>query len=65
MAALKKPKMLKYPKKPRRTASADTLKRYLERVKEIDKENKRRMAAYKKEKQQRESLRKKIDAVRR
>lgn len=35
-------KMLKYPKKPKAGASVATLERYIERCKEIDKENAKR-----------------------
>lgn len=37
-------KMLKYPKKPKQTASVATFVKYLERCKEIDKENAKRKA---------------------
>lgn len=44
----RKPKLLKYPKKPRATASTAVLDRYLDRVKAIDHENKDRMSRYEK-----------------
>jgi hypothetical protein len=42
----KKPKKLKYPKKPKANASLATLERYKDRVKEIDKENAARLKDY-------------------
>lgn len=44
----KKPKKIKYPKKPKANASLATLERYKDRVKEIDKENNSRMKDYEK-----------------
>lgn len=52
--------MLKYPKKPKASASVATMERYLERVKEIDRENARRKADAKKA----DSLRKRISGIR-
>ena len=49
MAKIAKPKMLKYPKKPKASASASVWERFDARVKEIDKENAAREARYKKE----------------
>jgi len=65
MATLKKPKKLKYPKKPGKSASAAVLKRYLERCKEVDKRNQQRMSDYNKEKKARETLKKQIESIRR
>ena len=45
---MKKPKKLKYPKKPKKTASLEALKHYLTRCKEIHRENKRRESEHKK-----------------
>jgi len=42
----RKPKMLKYPKKPKQSASFATWERYWDKVKEIDKENQKRMNEY-------------------
>ncbi len=42
----RKPKFLKYPKKPRQSAATSVLERYMERVKEIDRENKERLSKY-------------------
>lgn len=53
-------KMLKYPKKPKANASVPTLERYLERTKEIDKENAKRKALNAK----RETLKKRISGIR-
>lgn len=44
----RKPKLLKYPKKPKQSSSTTTLERYLNRVKLIDKTNKERMQDYNK-----------------
>ena len=52
-------KMLKYPKKPKQSASAQSFERYLERTKEIDKENAKRKASNTKL----ETLKKKVSAV--
>lgn len=53
-------KMLKYPRKPKQSASIATKERYLARVKEIDRENLRRKAANKRS----DDLSKKIASVR-
>ena len=53
-------KMLKYPRKPKQSASIATKERYLARVKEIDRENLRRKAANKRS----DDLRKKSASVR-
>ena len=45
---MKKPKKLKIPRKPKKSASLETLKNYLKKVKEIERENKRRESEYKK-----------------
>lgn len=52
-------KMKKYPKKPKASASVATKQRYLDKVKEIDKENARRKTENKKS----DELTKKISAV--
>jgi len=43
---MKKPKMRKLPRKPKKSASLETVKKYLSRVKEITKENKRKISEY-------------------
>jgi predicted Holliday junction resolvase-like endonuclease len=53
-------KMIKYPKKPKQSASIETKERYLARVREIDKENAKRKAENKKS----EELSKKIAGIR-
>lgn len=53
-------KMLKYPRKPKASASIESKENYLKRVKEIDKENAKRKAFNKKS----EDLSKKIAGVR-
>lgn len=53
-------KMLKYPRKPKASASIESKENYLKRVKEIDKENAKRKALNKKS----EDLSKKISGVR-
>lgn len=52
-------RLKKYPKKPKATASVAVMERYLQRCKEIDKEN----AAKKKEADRKEQLRKKITKI--
>ncbi|MDX9696023.1 MAG: hypothetical protein RBT49_09550 [Bacteroidales bacterium] len=52
-------KMLKYPKKPKQSASVVTLERYIERCKEIDKENAKRKAQNAK----RETLKKRVAGI--
>mgnify|MGYP003383127593 CR=1 FL=1 len=47
---MRKPKKLKYPKKPKASASVVTMENYLKKRTEIDKENKRREAEYTKSK---------------
>lgn len=53
-------KLKKYPKKPKASASLETMKKYLDRCKEIDREN----AQMQKDKKQRETLKKKIQQMR-
>lgn len=55
----KRVKLLKYPRKPKASASVATMENYLRRVKEIDKENNRRKGEAKKA----ETLRKKISGI--
>lgn len=45
---MRKPKKMKYPRKPKATASVATMENYLKRVKEIDKANADREREYKK-----------------
>lgn len=45
---MRKPKKIKYPRKPKATASVATMENYLKRVKEIDKANADREREYKK-----------------
>lgn len=52
--------MLKYPRKPKASASVESKERFLARVKEIDKENAKRRAINKKS----EDLSKKIAGIR-
>lgn len=60
---MKKPKMLKYPRKPRATASSATLENYLVRIKEIDKKNAHAKSAYLSDKKKKETLKKKVASV--
>lgn len=53
-------KMLKYPKKPKANASVQTLEKYLDRTKEIDKENAKRKSLNAK----RDALKKRISGIR-
>jgi hypothetical protein len=45
---MKKPKKLKLPKKPKKTASLEALKNYLTKCKEVHRENKKRELEFKK-----------------
>jgi hypothetical protein len=45
---MRKPKKLKYPRKPKATASVATMENYLKRVKEVDKKNAENEREYKK-----------------
>ena len=45
---MKKPKKLKLPKKPKKTASLETLKNYLHKCREVHRENKKRESEFKK-----------------
>jgi hypothetical protein len=54
-------KLKKYPKKPKANASVDTLKRYLDKCKEVDKAN----APIKKATKEKEALKKKIANLKR
>jgi hypothetical protein len=44
----RKPKMAKYPKLPKRSASLETMKNYQRRCSEVDKKNRDKVAAYNK-----------------
>jgi len=52
-------KSLRYPKKPKASASVATMENYLRRVSEVDKENRQRQAQNKKA----EALRKRISGI--
>ena len=52
-------KLIKYPKKPKVSASLETKERYLKRVSEIDKENNKRKAMKKRS----EALTKRITSI--
>ena len=65
MAALRKPKKLKLPKKPKRGASIATMEAYLDKVKHVHSENKKRLSDYEKNKKKRESLRNQIAGLKR
>jgi hypothetical protein len=43
---MRKPKMKRLPKKPKKSASLETVKKYLARVKEITRENKKKISDY-------------------
>jgi len=59
---IRKPKLIKKPKKPKKkTISA--MKRYLERLEYVEKENKHRLAEYEKLKKQFETLKNKVARV--
>lgn len=46
--APRKPKLRKYPKKPKRNASLTTMNRYTERCREVDKHNATKVSEYNK-----------------
>ncbi len=52
-------KLLKYPKKPKATASVTTLENYIARCKEVDKKN----AEIRKQNQKREALKKQVQKI--
>lgn len=55
--------MLKYPRKPKASASNQVMENYLAKVKEVDKRNAANEADYKREKSKKETLKKKVAAV--
>lgn len=59
MAKPKKPKMLKKPSKPKSKTIA-SMEKYLKRVSEVEKENKRRESQYKKDLKKWEDLKNKV-----
>lgn len=63
MAALRKPKKLKLPKKPKQTASNEVMERYLKKVAEVKKDNAKRESTYKSAVKKRETLKKKIASL--
>lgn len=60
----KQPKHLKYPKKPKSSASNAVLERYLDRCKEVDAKNKSRHSDWLKAKTRIESEKKKAETLR-
>lgn len=58
--AVKKPKMKAYPKKPKKNATLTQKRNYLNKKKEVDKENARRKREYENAKKQENQLNKKI-----
>ncbi|EMF80040.1 hypothetical protein LEP1GSC188_4859 [Leptospira weilii serovar Topaz str. LT2116] len=58
--ALKKPKKLRLPKKPKRSASPEIKQRYLDRVAEVEKQNKTRLSGYETRKKKDNELNRKI-----
>lgn len=54
-----KSKLLKYPKKPKATASVTTLQNYIDRCKEVDKKN----AEIRKQQAKRETLKKVVAKI--
>ena len=63
MAKISKPKKLKMPKRPRASASIAVWERFDARCKDVGKNNAAREAAYKKAVSQKESDRKKKEAI--
>jgi hypothetical protein len=60
--ALRKPKLKKYPKKPKQSASLEVKQRYLERCKAVDNDNTAKVAEYRKKKTTLESINKKLSS---
>lgn len=58
--ALRKPKKLKLPKKPKRSASPEAKQRYLTRVADVEKQNKTRLSNYESRKKKDNELNRKI-----
>ncbi|ASV13537.1 MULTISPECIES: hypothetical protein [Leptospira] len=58
--ALRKPKTIKSPKKPKKSASPEVKQRYLDRVAHIEKENKSRVSKYETRKKKDNELNRKI-----
>lgn len=58
--AIRKPKKLKLPKKPRANASPNVLQNYLKRKAEVEKKNRANEAAYKAAVKKQAALRKKV-----
>lgn len=56
---MKRPKMLKMPRKPRRK-TVKSMRAYLDRVKKVESENKRKLHHFEAEKRELESLKRKI-----
>ena len=63
MAALKKPKKKKYPRKPKANAAVSVMQNYLEKVKAIDKQYDADVSAYNKDQKARKELRAKVAKV--
>lgn len=57
---MKRPKKLKYPKRPKAGASSAVLANYIARKKKVDAENARRLRDYNTEMRKRATLRKQI-----
>lgn len=63
MAAIKKPTLLKMPKKPGAGASLSVMEKYVKRVEQVKKENSKRESDYKAKISKLESLKKKISKM--
>ncbi|EMJ96678.1 hypothetical protein [Leptospira alstonii] len=57
---LKKPKKLKLPKKPKRGSSPEVKQRYLDRVADVEKQNKTKLSNYESRKKKDNELNRKI-----
>ncbi|WP_032916685.1 hypothetical protein [Leptospira santarosai] len=58
--SVRKPKTIKSPKKPKKSASPEVKQRYLDRVAHIEKENKSRVSKYETRKKKDNELNRKI-----
>jgi len=63
MASLKKPKLKKFPKKPKKNASNEAKESYLKRYAEVEKANKKAQSDYKAALKKRDQLDKKISGL--
>ena len=61
---MKRPKLSRYPKRPKSGASVEVLKRYEDRTKDVRKKNEEKLRPYNVWKKVRESVLKTVDSIR-